>query len=92
MQLSHGSFFAYMFPARRSNLCDGAFGVLVFCVQQVHLVGINYLTNWFLGSLGSIDESALNNLGLVVNLTKHIHVSAHEVRPYCGFGVWCTRV
>mgnify|MGYP002632512602 FL=1 len=33
------------------------------------------LSSYFVyNSVGSIDEGALNNLSLVVNLTKHIHV------------------
>ena len=30
-------------------------------------------------SVGSIDENALSNLSLVINLTKHIHLKAQGV-------------
>ena len=33
-------------------------------------------SNFIYNSVGSIDEGALNNLSLVVNLTKHIHVKS----------------
>lgn len=35
------------------------------------------LSSFFLyNSVGSIDENALSNLSLVINLTKHIHLKA----------------
>ena len=35
------------------------------------------LSSYFLyNSVGSIDESALQNLSLVINLTKHIHIKS----------------
>jgi hypothetical protein len=42
---------------------------------QISLIQIPY--RYFIyNSVGSIDESALSNLSLVVNLTKHIHIKS----------------
>jgi Guanylate-binding protein, N-terminal domain len=38
------------------------------------------LSSFFIyNSVGSIDESALSNLSLVINLTKHIHLKSTGV-------------
>ena len=37
------------------------------------------LSSFFLyNSIGALDESALENLSLVVNLTKHIHIKSQQ--------------
>jgi hypothetical protein len=41
---------------------------------------LNFYSYFLYNSVGSIDESALSNLSLVINLTKHIHIKSrgHE--------------
>ena len=59
------------------------------------------MSSYFLyNSVGSIDENALQNLSLVINLTKHIHIKSHgcnedldpeEYSPYFPSFMWVVR-
>ena len=59
------------------------------------------MSSYFLyNSVGSIDENALQNLSLVINLTKHIHIKSHscnedldpeEYAPYFPSFMWVVR-
>lgn len=45
---------------------------------RVFSLAILLASNFIYNSMGSIDENALNNLSLVVNLTKNIHIKSSD--------------
>lgn len=45
---------------------------------RVFSLAILLASNFIYNSMGSIDENALNNLSLVVNLTKNIHIKSTD--------------
>jgi len=52
--------------------------LLQFCSVRMffHTNLILFFRYFLYNSVGSIDESALQNLSLVINLTKHIHIKS----------------
>jgi Guanylate-binding protein, N-terminal domain len=53
------------------------FSLAVLLSSYAYLKVIKFKYSSFIyNSVGSIDESALSNLSLVINLTKHIHIKS----------------